>query len=220
VSLLFRAQPQDLTGVMLTHPLGKSGVILRPFVVLGFDDMARLNDSVASGMMIEYRPSDKFSIAATGWYGPGIAPPSDPSPWGSSIWTLTNAWYGPDFESDGGHVQFLDLQANWRVRRDLTLAAEYLVARSRNPGEDVDWNGVLVLASYDLDDRWRVFTHYSYLNDTDGAVTELAQRRHAVAVGLGFHPQRDVDFTVEYRYDASDTAQDLNTVTINGSFGF
>jgi hypothetical protein len=220
ISLLFRAQPQDLTGVMLTHPLGKSGVILRPFAALGFDDMASLNDSLAGGLMVEYRPSDALSLAATGWYGPGIAPPSDPNPYGSSIWTLTNAWSGPHFESDGGHVQFLDLSANWHARRDLTVGAEYLVARSSNPGEDVNWNGVLVLVNYDLDDRWRIFTHYSYLHDPDGAVTEVAQRRQAAAIGVGFRPQRNVDFTLEYRYDASDALEDLNTVTINGSFGF
>ncbi|MEA2734944.1 MAG: hypothetical protein QOE14_1395 [Humisphaera sp.] len=222
VSLLFRAQPQDLTGLMLTHPLGDSGIILRPFVALGFDDMGKLNDSLAGGMMVEYRPADTFSIAATGWWGPGVSEPGPYEGFGApgSIWTLTDAWYGPEFGSDGGHMQFIDLQATWRARRDLTLAAEYLVARSVNPGEDVSWNGALVLVNYDFDDRWRVFTHYSYLHDADAAVTEVAQRRHAVGIGLGFRPQRDVDFSIEYRYDASDNAQDLNTVTMNAAFGF
>jgi hypothetical protein len=220
VSLIFRAQPQDLTGVMLTYPAGKSGIILRPFVALGFDDTASLNDSLAGGVMIEYRPSDALSLAATGWYGPGIAAPSAPNPYGSSIWTLTNAWYGPDFESDGGHAQFLDLQAYWHARRDLTLGAEYLIAHSHNPGEDVQWNGVLLLANYDLDDRWRVYTDYSYLNDPNGVITGVSQRRQEVALGVGFRPHQAVDFTLEYRYDASNALEDLSTVTINGSFGF
>jgi Putative beta-barrel porin-2, OmpL-like. bbp2 len=221
VSLIFRAQPQDVTGVMLTYPAGKSGIILRPFVALGFDDTASLNDSLAGGVMIEYRPSDALSLAATGWYGPGVAAPSAPSPYGSSIWTLTNAWYGPEFESaDGGHLQFMELSAYWHARRDLTLGAEYLIAHSHNPGQDVQWNGVLLLANYDINDRWRVYTDWSYLNDPNGVVTGVSQRRQEVALGVGFRPHQAVDFTLEYRYDASDELEDLSTVTINGSFGF
>jgi hypothetical protein len=35
VSLLFYAQPQDLTGIMLTQPVGDTGITLKPFLVNG-----------------------------------------------------------------------------------------------------------------------------------------------------------------------------------------
>ena len=84
----------------------------------------------------------------------------------------------------------------------------------------VGWGGVLVLANYDLTDRWRVFARWSFLDDAEGFVTGTARCRHELSGGVGFQVVRGVELRGEYRHDFSDRTGDLDSVSAHLTFAF
>lgn len=254
-SLLFRAQPQDLRGAMLTAPIGRTHLTLRPFLVSGFNDEDSIPDRPSVGLMAEYDPNDQFSIAVTNWFGPGLKSKDESSSYssdedgysysaggwgdeyssgyseassseysdtyGSSLVELTNAWWGPNFKSASkGRLYFLDLQAQWKPRIDLTLVGEFLLASSNANSENQFWDGVMFLANYDIDDHLRVFGQYSFLNDADGEVTGLDQQLQEISAGVGYRVNQHLEFRVEYRHDFSSETDDVDSVSMHASFGY
>src|SRR5439155_12656340 len=64
-SLLFSAQPQDLIGVMVTQPIGDTGLTLRPFVSADFQGGWNFDQTPSAGLMAEYKPNKDLSFAVT-----------------------------------------------------------------------------------------------------------------------------------------------------------
>lgn len=246
-SLLFGAEPQDLLGVMITQPIGSTGLTLKPFVVTGFQGRSDLNEPPSAGLLIQYHPTHEWAFSLTNWVGPGFVSEYDESDSDSDSeyadarhtrirraddeaedddesynrsYALAN-WTGPDLEADrGGTLYFLDGTATWLPRPDLTLAAEGLLAAGGPSAGRLAWWGVLVLGNYDITDRWRLFARWSFLNDIDGMVSGIVQRRHEISAGVGFQVIRGTELRGEYRHDFSDADGNLDTVSVHLTFAY
>ncbi|HEY8748006.1 MAG TPA: outer membrane beta-barrel protein [Tepidisphaeraceae bacterium] len=217
-SLLFGAQPQQLTGAMLTQPLGNSGIKLKPFVTASFQE-ANVPHSPSVGVMVDYSPHKTFQISATNWFGPGFVM-GDP---GSSYYgdAAAQNWWGPSLDAvNGGSLYFFDFKAIWRPIPELTLCGEYLFANNFSSKGRFEWDGVMLLANYDVNDRFRVFGRWSFLNDPHWIVTGIFQRRHEISAGVTYQFYRDIETRAEYRHDFSSAAPDQDIFSINLSFGF
>ncbi|HEY7118667.1 MAG TPA: outer membrane beta-barrel protein [Tepidisphaeraceae bacterium] len=243
-SLLFAAQPQDLIGLMLTQPVGDTGLKVRGFLTNGFQGRFDFDQVPSGGITIEYRPHHDLRLALTNWVGPGFVKPYEEdeeeqeeeyeygtyAEYGSSEYgeygeyaygrpAFAN-WQGPRFDAEtGGTLYFLDAKAIWTPRADLTLAAEYLLGITSSSEGQFTWTGFMLLANYDITDRWRVFGRWSYLDDTDGVVTGTAQRLHELSAGLAYTLVRNVELRGEYRHDFSDKNDETDSVSVHLSFG-
>jgi hypothetical protein len=218
-SLLFGAQPQQLTGAMITQPLGTSGFKIQPFVTAGFQD-SNVPGSPSVGVTLDYSAHSDFRISATNWFGPGFV-------WGEtsgSYYESGNAvenWWGPSLDAvNGGSLYFFDAKAIWHPRPELTLCGEYLYANNFSSKGRYEWDGVMFLGNYDINDRFRVFGRWSFLNDPQWIVTANIQRRHEISAGLAYQFYHQVETRVEYRHDFSTSLPGQDIVSINLSFGF
>lgn len=245
-SLLFGAEPQDLLGVMITQPIGATGITLKPFVTTGFQGRSDFNEPPSAGLLVQYHPTHEWAFSITNWVGPGFVSEYDESDSGTgyvytyarharhadaeydaasyrsyySNYALAN-WTGPNLEADrGGTLYFLDGTATWLPRPDLTLAAEGLLAASGPSAGQLAWWGFLVLGNYDLTDRWRLFARWSFLNDINGIVSGLVQRRHELSGGVGFQVIRGTELRGEYRHDFSNADGNLDTVSVHLNFAY
>jgi hypothetical protein len=240
-SLLFGAEPQDLIGFMVTQPIGQTGVKVRPFIVNGFDGHLNVDRPPSAGITVEYRPVHEWSFAVTNWVGPGFlrresasgvyvgdtygsgpgsTSPTTDSSYSSSSDVVVGNWLGPDFEARrGGTLYFLDAKATWMPTPDFTLAAEGLFGTTGSSDGRASWGGVLLLATYDITDRWRAFGRWSFLNDAQGLVTGAAQRRHELSAGVRYQIVRNAELRAEYRHDFSDETDGIDSVSVHLSFG-
>jgi len=248
-SLLFAAEPQDLVGVMVTQSVGQTGITLRPFVVSGFAGRSDFTGPPSAGMDVTYKPSQDLTFSVTNWFGPGFnrraieydagyryastystygtgydGSPSAPAGNSAASYEYDytdRSWLGPDIDATrGGTLYFLDADLTWTPRSDLTLAAEALLASSGASAGHLAWGGAMVLANFDVTDRLRIFGRWSFLDDPQGLVTGIAQRRHELSGGFGFMISRGVEFRAEYRHDFSAAAGDVDTVSAHLTFSF
>lgn len=233
-SLLFGAQPQDLLGVMLTQPIGDTGLTVRPFVSSGFEGQFTFDQPPSAGFITEYRPRHELSFAVTNWVGRGFvrgeddedaahggAVPADEEYASSGfVYTVWN-WVGPRLHGQpSGTVYFLDAQMTWLPRPDLTLAAEGLLATNGPSAGRFAWGGLMALVNYDITDRWRVFGRWSFLNDARGIVTGAAMRLHELSAGIGFEVLSGLELRGEYRHDFRSTSPDADIVSAHLTFSY
>jgi hypothetical protein len=225
-SLLFGAQPQDLIGVMITQPLGNTGFTFRPFLANGFLGHFNFDQAPSVGLTTEFHRNDSLRIELTNWIGPGVTPPHEDSYYGyggndsySGTEYVVENWRGPNLYSDrAGVLYFLDGSVQWLPRPDLTLAAEGLLAVS-DRADKYDWGGVMLLANFDITDRMRVFGRWSFLDDPQGLVTGVSDRRHEVSLGAGYQFIRGLELRGEYRHDFSQE-QGMDSVSVHLTFGY
>jgi hypothetical protein len=218
-SLLFGAQPQQLTGAMLTQPIGNTGFKIKPFVTAGFQD-ANVPDSPSVGVTLDYSPHKTFQVSATNWFGPGfrLGDP-DGSYYGSDA--AVENWWGPNLDAvNGGSIYFFDLKMTWRPLPPLTLCGEYLFANNTSSKGRFEWDGVMFLANYDVNDRFRVYGRWSFLNDPDWIVTGIFQRRNEISAGVAYQFYHNIETRFEYRHDFSSAVPDQDIFSVNLSFGF
>jgi hypothetical protein len=176
-SLLFRAQPRDLVGLMYTQPCNAANLTFRTFVVNGFDDNLDTNRQPSIGLMVEHRMCEDFCVA------------------------LTN-WWGPEFEGNNDDkLYFTEVQANWQITPRLSFAGEFLYGTTDSPAGSLDYTGFLTILSYSLCDRWRLFGQWSDLNDRDGFILFVPGHRSQVSTGLAWELHSSVEARVEYRHD-------------------
>jgi len=241
-SLLFGAEPQDLLGIMLTQPLGNTHLTARPFVAANFQGKSNLEGPPSAGIMLEYRPVHELDLALTNWIGPGFkaqeydadsdsdadekdtpssaeyASEEEDEVYSSSI--LEN-WNGPDFYAErGGTLYFIDAKFTWLATAALTVEGEGLLALNGPSGGTLGWGGLLLLANYDLTDRWRIFARWSFLDDNQGIVTGVAQHRHEISGGAAFELYRGLELRAEYRHDFSDETGDLDALSAHVTFAY
>ena len=103
-SLLFGAQPQDLIGLMVTQPVGDTGVTLRPFMSADFQGAYNFDQPPAGGLMVEYQPKKELDLALTNWVGPGLVldggrplrPPYPSGGYGYDGAAVVENWQGPN----------------------------------------------------------------------------------------------------------------------------
>jgi hypothetical protein len=231
-SLLFLAQPQDLRGVMLTAPIPDANLKLRGFVVTGFADEGALPGRPSWGAMAEYKPNDKFTLAATGWTGPGLVlahyhgfgygdTEQDEHVQQYENYTLPNAWWRPEYEdARKGVLYFFDVHAAYQPRPDLTLIAEFLYGTMNVDYRANYWMGAMAMANFDIDDHLRTYGMWSWIDDSDWVVWPESQRRSEVSFGLSYHIDKYWEVRAEYRHDFSDAIDDMNSFSVHVSFGY
>jgi hypothetical protein len=229
-SPLFGAQPQDLVGVMVTQPLGGTGVTLRPFVSADFQGEFNFDQSPSAGMTVEYRPNRDFDFAITQWVGPGVVlyggeelrMPYKGGVYGEDSPTgVIGNWQGPHLVAErGGTLYFLDAKAIWHPYNDLTLSAEYLMGTSRTHLGRWGWAGMMGLANYDLTDHWSLFGRVSYLDDNNWLITGAFHRLYEFSGGIGYRFNDRLEVRGEYRHDYSNKLGDADTVSIHLTAGF
>lgn len=176
-SLLFRAMPRDLVGVMFTQPCDEVDMIFRAFVVNGFENSLDINQQPSIGLMVEYRPCDDFSLATT-------------------------SYWGPEFEENTHDKLYFNVaQATWLVASSLSLSGEVLYGTTDSPSGQLDWTGYALIASQNVWEPCRVFFQWSDLSDRDGFITGDAERRQQGSVGLAWYLHEHVEGRIEYRRD-------------------
>jgi hypothetical protein len=242
--LLFGAQPQDLVGVMLTEPIGSGDVKLRPFLSANFNGDSEVKHPPLAGLLAEYRPNDNLRIAFTNLIGPGFKPEQDASAddeqqaagdsSGSESLSQSDSqeyaashrtyviwnWTGPHIHGErDGTLYFADFSARWNPRPDLTLGAEALLAMTGHTADHIGWYGFTALANYDINDRWRVFGRWSYLNDAEGMITGVDETTQELSGGIGFQIVRGVELRTEYRHDFARSG-DLDSLSAHLTFSF
>lgn len=223
-SLLFGAQPQDLIGLMITQPIGDTGVKLRPFLSIDFQGGWDCDQSPSGGLVVEYQPHRTLELAMTNWVGPGFVlyggePLESPYPAGAYGYdgaAVVENWQGPNFVAErGSTLYFLELKGTWRPRPDLTLGAEYLFGRTGTSYGPFGWSGWLVLADYNITDRTHIWGRYSALDDSDWLVTGIFMKASEVSCGIGHEVVDDVELRFEYRHDFSNVTPDFDSVSVH-----
>jgi hypothetical protein len=231
-SLLFGAVPQDAIGVMLTQPIGTTGLKVRPFITNGFPGRFDFRQPPAAGAVLDYQPSQQLKLGWTNWVGGGFAPNSyqltgNAVYYGGASDTYYGAryaygnWVGPRLpQHDGGILYLSDLHAEYVPRQDLTLQAELLLATDSSATSGLAWGGASAMANYDLTDKLRFYGRYSFLNDSTGVVTGFPNRQHELSAGAAYAIFPGGDLLLEYRHDFSDTQGDLNAVSLHLVFSY
>jgi hypothetical protein len=203
VSLLFNAQPEDLTGVTLTNRWDNTNLTFHTFVVNGFDVDPDNNQQPSIGMMVEYRPTKCLTLALTNWWGPEL--PND----------------------NADKMFFTEAQAVWQVTPKLSVSGEFLYGVSQIPGDHANWTGFLVIVDQHLwCDKWRVFLQYSDLNDPYGFVSDEPQHAREGNAGLAWRIDPHVELLAEYRHDIGQdfygwgpVSDQSDTVSVDLTFG-
>jgi hypothetical protein len=228
-SLLFSAQPQDLIGAMISQPIGETGVTVRPFISADFQGAYMFDQPPSAGVQIEYKPARNLKFSVTNWVGPGMVlyggrdlrAPYDDDSYGENGDHVVDNWQGPVlYAQRGGTLYFVEGTASWQPIPELTLAAEYLFARTSVSYDDFGWQGWMVLADYHFTDHVHVFARYSALNDSDWLMTEVFQKCSEASCGVGYAPFDDVELRAEYRHDFSNVTPDFDSVSIHLTFAF
>ena len=242
--LLFGAMPQDAIGIMYTQPLGESSVKVMPFLTNGFEGSINFDQPPAGGVTIQYRASDTLSFAITNWFGGGFRPEDDDDDGSTEIEESSrrhsadeyaagtdeyadNAyaysygnWVGPQLHGDhAGFLYLLDPNLTWTPGKNVKLEIEGLLAIDTAAG-GISWGGATAVANYDINDRFRVFARYSYLDDVNGIITAVESRDHEFSVGGGYGFVPGAELRLEYRHDLSETRADLDAVSIHLTFGY
>lgn len=227
-SLLFGAQPQDLTGCMITVPVGETGVTLRPFLSENFEGGYDFNQPPSGGLVVEYQPVHGVRIAVTNWVGPGFVtyggePLEAPYPKGEygQGGAVTGNWQGPNLMAErGGTLYFGELKAAWQIRPELQVSAEALLGTSGTKYGRFGWTGIMGQVDYDLSDKWRLFGRISYLDDSDWLITGQFQCLYEYSLGTAYQLTDGVEIRGEYRHDSSNAIGDLNSISLHLALTF
>jgi hypothetical protein len=227
-SLLFGAQAQDIVGIMLTEPVGDTGVKVRPFLTEDFQGQFYFNQPPSGGLNLEYQPTHDLTLSMTGMVGPGFVlfggnPIHSPYPRGDydDGNSVTANWQGPNlFAESGGTMYFVEATAGWQVRPDLRLSAEFLQENTSTSNGSWGWYGFLAQADYDLTDYLHCFARWSYLNDHDSLVTGDSQIAQEASGGLGYDIFEGLEVRGEYRHDFSSADDGVDSVSVHLTFTY
>jgi len=228
-SVIFGAQPQDLIGVMITQPLGDTGIKLRLFIAADFQGAYNFDQTPSAGIAVEYRPNQEWNFTVTNWVGPGMVlyggrplrPPYEQGGYGSSATSILGNWQGPNLTAESGStLYFFEAAVTWQARRDLSFAAEYVMGTTSTSYGHWGWSGFLVQANFDITDKWNVFARYSYLDDTNWLITGEFQKISEVSAGIAYRFSEKMEVRAEYRHDHSDVTGSFDTVSLHLTLGF
>ena len=192
-SLLFRAQPQDLTGVMLTQPVGP--VTLQGFAVNGFDQNLANNHQPSVGLVTAWEPHQDVHLAVTHYWGPEMD------------------------DRVGDKLYLIVAEANWYLTPRLSLAGQYLWGSTASPAGRQTWAGGAGIINVDLSQRWRAFGRWSYLDDRDGFVSG-PRRQQEFGLGAAFYLLPELEFRTEYRRDWLNPGANRHSVFAHVTYGF
>ncbi|MBF0491263.1 MAG: outer membrane beta-barrel protein [Deltaproteobacteria bacterium] len=196
--------PANATGAKLYYSFNDL-VDLNVYVVNNLADSVAFGNPIAGGTTVN--PGGLASYSAIPSYGMRLG-----FNWGKDNTKSTVGFSyagGPErFGCNGGgsscnkHLTNLaDLDFAVKFTPEFLLAGE-LVYRQDNSNilgikNDKVWGG-FVVANYDLNEAWRVFFRYGFLQDRSGYYTATNQNMHDFALGLGYQITDGAKLKLEY----------------------
>jgi hypothetical protein len=156
-----------------------------------------------------------------GYEGQPIRQPYPRGGYGSGVGELISNWQGPNlFAERGGTLYFVDANATWQVRPDLSLSAEVLWAKTLNWEDPNSWCGAQALINFNVTDQLAVYGRVSFLNDPHWLVTGARQRVYESSWGVTYRIYDKFEWRAEYRHDHSTAFGDVNSASIDMTIGF
>jgi hypothetical protein len=179
-------------------------------------------------LKIEYQPFSDLKLSVTNWIGPGFNPFDGrhlQSPYSADSYDgvggLIDNWQGPNLDAGGaGTVYFLDANAKWQIRPDLSVALEYMLAKTPTSTGHWGWYGAMVLVNYDVTDRLHLFGRWSYLDDSNWIITGDFQNVREFSGGVGYNLFQGMEARFELRNDDSNATGSVNSASIHFTFTF
>src|ERR1700730_16190237 len=196
-SLLFFAEPLTHTGVRATYAATDT-LSLVGGVNNGWNySSLTTSGSKTAELGVAWTPSKTFSLTAQAYVG------KDPT--------------------FGAQRTLVDAVATYSATDALTFILSYDWGKQKqhaagNP--DLDWNGAAFYTNYALNDQWRVSLRLEYLDDKEGFVSGIlgtAQKLKEGTVTFGYAPVKSFELRMEARYDKSDKATFVRTITNDAS---
>ena len=121
------------------------------------------------------------------------------------------------------HGTLIDAVATYNATDALTLILSYDWGKQQQhvAGDlDLDWNGLAFYTNYALSEQWRLSLRLEYLDDKDGFVSGLfgtPQKLKEGTLTFGYAPVKSFELRIEARYDKSDKATFVRTITADES---
>jgi hypothetical protein len=218
-SLLFGAEPQDMAGLMITQPIPGTDFTIRPFVTEGLEGTFDFGKTPSWGLIAEYRPNEELELCVTNFFGPGYKPTMGLARYYDQP---ELNWPGPSLDGvPGGTLYLLDVRGTWSVTTNLTLGAEYLYAANSASPHGLGWTGFLIQGNYTIDEHWRTFARWSYLNDSGSLVTGDTGLHQELSGGIAYmvDPDLHLEIRAEYRHDFTSYGDHDDVVSIHLSLG-
>src|SRR5882757_1315085 len=196
-SLLFFAEPLTHTGVRVTYAASDTLNIVAG-VNNGWNSSSlSTSGSKTAEMGVAWTPSKTFSLAA-------------------------QAYVGKDPTFDAQRI-LVDAVATYSATDALTFVLSYDWGKQQQHAAgdpDLNWNGAAFYTNYALNDQWRVSLRLEYLDDKEGFVSGLLNTPQKLKEGtltFGYAPAKSFELRIEARYDKSDKATFLRTISTDAT---
>jgi Putative beta-barrel porin-2, OmpL-like. bbp2 len=189
-SLLFFTEPLTHTGLRATWA-ATSTISLIAGVNNGWNTTSTSYGSKTGELGAAFTPTKQLSLNLQGYFGKV-----------------------PGYDAERSFVDFV---GTYNVTDALSVALSYDWGKQQQKtGPDLDWDGVAAYVNYSFNTLWRVSVRAEYLHDKDGFNTGTMQKLKEGTVTLGFSPVKSFELRIEGRYDKSDQATFVKTVTSGG----
>jgi hypothetical protein len=199
-SLLFFAEPLTHTGMRLTYAASDT-----LNVVAGVNNGWNYASLTASGSKtaeigVAWTPSKTFSLAAQAYVGKD-----------------------PNFDAQRTLV---DAVVTYGVTDALTLVLSYDWGKQEQHAAgdpDFNWNGVALYVNYAVNEQWRVSLRLEYVDDKNGFVSGFLgtpQKLKEGTLTFGYAPAKSFELRMEARYDKSDKATFLRSMSAEAISSF
>lgn len=190
-SLLFFAEPLTHTGVRATWA-ATSTLNLIAGVNNGWNTTSTSYGSKTAELGAAFTPTKQLALNLQGYFGKV-----------------------PGYDAERSFVDFV---GTYSLTDALSFALSYDWGKQQQKtGPDLDWDGVAAYLNYAFNSQWRISVRAEYLNDKDGFNTGTPQKLKEGTVTFGFAPVKSFELRIEGRYDKSDQATFVKTVTSGGT---
>jgi hypothetical protein len=189
-SLLFYAEPLTHTGLRATWA-ATSTLSLIAGINNGWNTTSTSYRSKTGELGAAFTPTKQLALNLTGYFGKV-----------------------PGFDAQRS---FLDFVGTYNLTDALSVALSYdWGSQQQRVGQDLNWDGVAGYVNYAFTSQWRISLRAEYLNDKDGFVTGTGQKLEEGTLTVGYSPVKSFELRLEGRYDKSDQATLVKTVTPEG----
>ena len=180
-----------------------------------------------TGIRTTYAPSDTLSLIVginNGWNYSSVSASGGKTAEMGIVWTpmkrlalTAQAYVGKDPIYDAERT-LIDTVATYSATDSLAfvLSYDWGTQEQHTAGEpDLDWDGVAAYANYAITLQWRVSLRLEYLDDKNGFVTAtgVSQKLEEGTLTFGYDPIKSFELRIEARYDKSDKAPFLRSIS-------
>jgi len=181
-----------------------------------------------TGLRATYAASDTLSFVGgvnNGWNYSSLSTSGSKTAELGVTWTpskafalTAQAYVGKDPSFDEPR-SLVDAVATYNATDALTFILSYDWGKQQQHAAgdpDLNWNGAAFYTNYALNNQWRVSLRLEYLDDKDGFVSGIIgtpQKLKEGTLTFGYDPVKSFELRIEARYDKSDKATFVRTIT-------